>query len=332
MGDTIEKWLAHDLDEWTRHVVGRHCTPGIGSPYWLKRAASLPFDPRDVTRYADLVELGPFPLDDLRTLDPADLVPLSERRPLAGRVFESGGTTGDPSRVFYTAKMHELRVLWRRWALESRGFAPGSTWLQSTPTGPHVIGTGIGDLADHYASRVYAIDIDPRWVKTLVREGRVAEADAYTRHVVDQMAAILQQQPVDYMTATSILFRALIQAAPDVAATLKGVWLGGTQVTPGMYRSFSEALPDGVIGCTYGNTFGSAAGLSPSADGAVLPYVPHYPQITMTVTDKHDWRRTAGYGELGRVRLTVLHEDLFLPNILERDQAMRYDTRPDWPC
>jgi hypothetical protein len=30
--------------------------------------------------------------------------------------------------------------------------------------------------------------------------------------------------------------------------------------------------------------------------------------------------------------MTVLHEDLLLPNILERDVAMRYDTGPEWPC
>jgi hypothetical protein len=30
--------------------------------------------------------------------------------------------------------------------------------------------------------------------------------------------------------------------------------------------------------------------------------------------------------------LTVLHDDLFLPNILERDQGERYDPGGRWPC
>ena len=29
--------------------------------------------------------------------------------------------------------------------------------------------------------------------------------------------------------------------------------------------------------------------------------------------------------------MTVLHQDLFLPNVLERDQAVRYDTAGRWP-
>jgi hypothetical protein len=54
--------------------------------------------------------------------------------------------------------------------------------------------------------------------------------------------------------------------------------------------------------------------------------------VTMAVVDKQDPARTVEYGEVGQVRLTVLHEDLFLPNILERDQAVRYATSADWPC
>lgn len=330
--DDFKQWLDRDLDEWTRHVVARHFDPETGSPYWLGRAAGLAFDPRDITRYDQLLELGPFTLVDLRTVDPADLVPQAVPRPLAGRVFESGGTTGDPCRVFYTDAMHRHRTLWRRWGLENTGFERGRSWLHATPSGPHVIGSGMADLADHFDSVVYAVDIDPRWVKDLVREGRLPEADAYTRHVVDQMRNIVEQQAIDYLTTTSVLFRAFAQALPESARRLKGVWLGGTEITPDMYESFTTILGDGVIGRTYGNTFGNAIGLPASSDGRILPYIPQYPQVTMAVIDRGEWRRTVEYGAIGRVRLTVLHEDLLLPNILERDQAMRYDTGAEWPC
>jgi hypothetical protein len=73
-------------------------------------------------------------------------------------------------------------------------------------------------------------------------------------------------------------------------------------------------------------------GLPAVSGGDVLPYLPTFPQVTMAVVDKDDPTRVVGRGELGRVRLTVLHEDLFLPNILERDQAVRYDTGDAWPC
>jgi hypothetical protein len=324
--------LDQDLDAWTRRVVGRHFHPETGSPYWLKRAASLSFDPRDLTRYAELVAFGPFPLADLRTLDPADLVPMAVPRPVAGRVFDSGGTTGDPCRIIYTESMLRARGIWRRWSLLADGFAPGRVWLQATPTGPHIIGYGVTELQELHDALVYTIDADPRWVKHLVRQGRPAEAEAYTRHVVDQVADVVRRQHIDYLSTTPALLRAFLRTAPQLVASLQGVRLAGTQITPAMYRSFREAVADGVVGCTYGNTFGVAAGLPAAPDGRLLPYLPNYPHVTMAVTDPQDWQRTVGYGAVGRVRLTVLHEDLFVPNILERDQATRYDTGADWPC
>ncbi|MEV1241792.1 hypothetical protein [Nonomuraea sp. NPDC049750] len=332
MDALIEQFLDQDLDEWTRKVIARHFDPEGGSPYWLKRAASLPFDPRDVTRYDEMAAFGPFPLVDLRTLDPADLVPRSVPRPLIGRVFDSGGTTGDPCRVFYTTRMLRQRGIWRRWSLRAEGFEPGRAWLQATPTGPHIIGHGVAELTEYDDARVFVIDVDPRWVKRLVRAGRPAEAEAYTRHVVDQIANIVELQSIDYMSTTPTLFRAFVQEAPDLARTLKGIRVAGTQITPAMNRAFREVLAGGIVGRTYGNTFGVAAGLPAAPDGGILPYVPTYPHVTMAVTDKQDWRQVVSYGAMGRVRLTVLHEDLFLPNILERDQAMRYDTGPEWPC
>jgi hypothetical protein len=99
-----------------------------------------------------------------------------------------------------------------------------------------------------------------------------------------------------------------------------------------MYRQFREALNGGPIGVTYGNTLGCAIGLAPRDGGDVLPYVPGYPQVTMVVTDKENPMQVVDYGAVGRVMLTVLHDDLFLPNIFERDQAMRIDTGDAWPC
>ncbi|KAA9166496.1 long-chain fatty acid--CoA ligase [Amycolatopsis acidicola] len=331
MDALIAPLLQQDLDDWTRRVVARHFDPEGGSPYWLGRAAGLPFDPRDVTRYAELAEFGPFPLEDLRTIDPASLVPASGSAPLHGCVFDSGGTTGPPCRIFYTGKMLRQRGIWRHWSFRSEGFERGRVWLQATPAGPHIVGHGATELVG-YGARVYAIDFDPRWVKRLVRQGRLAEADAYTAHLVGQIADLVGHRRIDYLSTTPALFRAFLRAEPDLAGSLRGIRVAGTQITPAMYVSFRAALLDGIVGRTYGNTLGVAAGLPAPPDGSVLPYIPNYPQITMTVTSKADWRRTVGYGAVGRVLLTVLHEDLFLPNVLERDQASRYDTGPDWPC
>jgi hypothetical protein len=327
-----DRWLATDLDEWTRRVIRRHFDPVTGSPYWLARRAALDFDPRDVTRYAELVAFGPFPLAVLREEDPARLVPGAVPRPLTGRIWDSGGTTGEPCRIFYTPDMLLHRGAWRRWSFVSEGFRPGGTWLQATPTGPHLIGNGVWEVGELFSSLVYAIDMDPRWVKRLIRDGRLAEVTQYTKHLLEQMVAVLRHRRIDYLNTTPALFAALLREHPELAGSLSGVRLSGTQISAAMYREFQAALGGRPCGRSYGNTFGNAAGLPAEQDGELLPYLPNYPQVTMAVVDKADWSRTVEPGAVGRVRLTVLHDDLFLPNVLERDQAVRYDTGDRWPC
>lgn len=327
----IDDWLGTDLDAWTRKVVARHFHPETGSPYWLRRAAGLGFDARDITRYDQLTTFGPFPVDILRSQDPADLVPLDVPRPLTGRVWDTGGTTGAPCRLFYTPAMLLHRGAWRRWSFVTEGFAQGRTWLQATPTGPHLIGNGMWEVSDLYAGQVYGVDMDPRWVKRLVRAGRLADATEYTTHLLEQVTDVLIHGRIDYLNTTPALFLALVRRHPELVAPLRGVRLSGTQLSPDMYRDFMAAMDDGICGRSYGNTFGNAAGLPVEQNAELMPYVPNYPQVTMNVVRKEDWSTTVEYGTVGQVRLTVLHEDLFLPNILERDQALRYDTGSAWP-
>lgn len=326
----IARWLDTDLDEWTRAVVRRHFDPVSGSPYWLGQAPRLGFDPRDITRYDQLEAFGPFPLDRLREEDPADLVPLSVPRPLAGRIWDSGGTTGTPCRVFYTPDMLLHRAIWRRWSFVREGFAPGRTWLQATPTGPHLIGNGVREVSELHGGQVYAVDMDPRWVKRLIRAGRLAEVNDYTLHLLEQITDVVRQGRVHYLNTTPALFQALCRHRPELVAALDGVRLSGTQISADTYRTFTAALRGGICGLTYGNTFGNAACLDIEEDGGLISYVPNYPQVTMAVVDKRDFSAPVAPGTVGQVRLTVLHEDLFLPNILERDQALRHPT-DHWP-
>ncbi len=330
----IHEWLGTDLDAWTRHVLRIHFDPETGSPYWLREAKRLPFDPRDITRYAEIAEFGPFPLATLRDQDPADLVPLSVPRPLVGRVWDSGGTTGSPCRVYYTPRMILHRGVWRRWSFVTEGFRPGRSWIQATPTGPHLIGNGTWEVSELFSSLVYAIDMDPRWVKRLVREGDLRAVGAYTDHLLDQLAVLLETQAIDYVNTTPALFQALVRRRPDLVAELSGARLSGTQISPEQHAEFVTAMDGGLCGLcglSYGNTFGNAAGLPPENHGTLLPYAPNYPQVTMTAVDPEDWTRPVGYGDVGQVRLTALHEDLFLPNVLERDQAVRHDLSGRWP-
>ncbi|WP_103347773.1 arylcarboxylate reductase [Amycolatopsis sp. CA-128772] len=332
-GALVERALDQDLDEWTKRIIGRQFDPETGSPYWLRRAATLSFDPRDITKYTELAAFGTFALDELRTLDPGDLVPLAVPRPLAGRIWESGGTTGEPCRVFYTEQMLRLRGAWRRWSMRREGFEEGRTWLQATPSGPHLIGHSGWDLVQLYGARVYSVDFDPRWVKRALRTGRLAVANEYIDHVIEQVESIVDSQHVDYLVTTPALLQALIRTRPALVAAVAGVRMTGTHVTPEVWRTFRQALgADKPLVVMYGNTFGNTMALPVLQDGELMPHLPNYPQVTMAVVDQDDWTRTVDHTESGRVRMTVLHEDLFLPNVLERDLAVRYDTGRDWPC
>lgn len=328
----INEWLSVDLDQWTKRIVRWHFDPVTGSPYWLDRTARLSFDPRDITRHEELSAFGPFPLDELRTRDPADFVPLARTRPLPGMIWESSDATGGPCRVYYSQPMLEHRLGWHRWADEREGFEPGGNWLTATPAGPHLIGYGPWDLTEPHAARVYSVDFDQRWVNRQLRAGKLQDAMQYTEHVVDQVSAVLSTQPIDYVCTTSALLRVLSRREPGLVARLKGARLTGTHVTPETYRTLAEALNGGLLSVSYGNTFGSALTLSvPGDQGMLIACVPSYPHITMAVVDPSDWSRVVDYGQDGQVRHTVLHEDLFLPNILERDLATRYDTGDQWP-
>jgi hypothetical protein len=328
----ISDWLAQDLDRWTRRVLHRHFDPDGGSAFWLKQRTELDFDPLEITRYEELSAFDNFDLAVLRDLDPVDLVPASVPRPLAARVFESGGTTGRPGRICYTDPMTLHRAAWHQYGWILTGFRPGATWIDACPSGPHIVGEEKDHLVELWDSMVYAIDLDPRWIKTLIRGSKLGQMQDYVTHILDQIIDVLETRPVDYLRSTPAIVQALVNRRPDLMSRLSGVSLGGTQFTPEGYRRLADAMPGGLIGSTYGNTLGNANGLPSPDGGRTLPYAPSYPHTTMTVVDKDDNTTPVAYGEVGRVRVTILQEDLFLPNVLERDQAIRFDLGVDWPC
>ena len=107
-----------DLDELVRATMAWHFSPSTGSPYWIGRAAELPFDPRtDIRTFADLrlfdgvaVDWAGIPADQLV---PAGCRTGQERF----GVYESGGTTGAPKRVV-DATSRRRNVEWQSLLLD----------------------------------------------------------------------------------------------------------------------------------------------------------------------------------------------------------------------
>ena len=76
---------------------------------------------------------------------------------------------------------------------------------------------------------------------------------------------------------------------------------------------------------TYGNTLMGLACHKPGfeqEDYSITYYAPQ-PRAVLRVTDPDDSRKLVDYGEWGRVELTTLTHEFFLPRFLERDAAKR---------
>jgi hypothetical protein len=80
---------------------------------------------------------------------------------------------------------------------------------------------------------------------------------------------------------------------------------------------------------TYGNTLMGLAVHKPFApeDNYAIIYYPPTPRAVLEVVDPDQPYNLVGYGETGRVRLTTLTKEAFIPRFLERDEAER-----ELPC
>ena len=54
-------------------------------------------------------------------------------------------------------------------------------------------------------------------------------------------------------------------------------------------------------------------------------------RAVLRVVNPDDSKQLVGYGEWGRVELTTLTNELFLPRFLERDEALRCEPCVDYP-
>lgn len=329
--------MRQSLDEWTARMMSWHFGEESGSPFWLARRSHLPFDPiRDVTDYASLRLFGLFDKTGLRGVSARDLVP----RGFAGRPFrvvETGGTSGAPYRVVdVTRAGYDVEMY--RVMLEARGLLGGDV-LAMTPSGPHAYGHFVKLLGDSWGAAVFSVDFDPRWVKHLVRASRdpggAAGADAYVGHLVAQTADILRDERVGLLFTTSRLLMSLAPALDKPLAEygVRAVCTGGTSCSPEEARYLREEYLDGVQWIdTYGNTLAGHA-LQGDALSPAGPHSYHLPPpfAVMHVVRPDDVWREVAVGERGRVRVTTLLEDLFLPNLLERDSAVSAPPHPWFP-
>ncbi|WP_185921719.1 phenazine antibiotic biosynthesis protein [Streptomyces sp. WAC06614] len=318
-----------DPDEFVRAAMEWHFHPETGSPFWLRRAETLDFDPRtEIRTHADLARF-PNVTGELRHVRAQDLVPRGYgSRPDVVGVFESGGTTGAPKRVVLTRDWLDRMVAWSNANLDAHGFPRGADWLGLVPTGPHIVGEFFRRSADTHGTRGFTIDLDPRWVKKLIAAGRGADAGAYAEHLLEQAEFVLTTQDIGVLTITPSVLERLAgreDLVELVNKKVKAIRWGGTQLDPDSRHLYRTEIFQDIAFCgNYGSTMilgfaGERPGLS---DEDPCTFDPLSPYVTFSVVDPAT-REPVAYGERGQVVVSHVSKTFLLPNNLERDLATR---------
>jgi len=314
------------LDAWVREVVAWHFDSATGTPFWLDFAAKAGFDPRrEVRGYADLGRFGPFQDEWLRGGPVRRWVPKGYAdRPVY--VFETGGSTGVPkSRI----SVEDFRVDYGMFSetLPDAHFPRGTDWLHVGPSGPRRLRLAVEHLCQLRGGICFMVDLDPRWVVKLTKAGDIAGVEKYKTHVVDQALTLLKaHDTIRCLFITPKLLEALCERASLRKLGITGVFCGGTEMTPQFHRFAVEELLEGAyFAATYGNTLMGLACHKPRGPGDSwdIVYYPPSPRAMMEVVDADHPDRVVEYGQPGRVRLTTLTREFFMPRFLERDEAER---------
>ncbi len=320
------------LDAHLREIIEWHFNPDTGCPYWLDWAGRN-WDPRkEVKTSEDLLKFPHFQDESLRDLQPEVWVP-AQYKGKPYNIFETGGTTGMPKQRI---GWNDYKVDYSEFSdkISDTHFPRGGAWLMMGPTGPRRLRLAIEHLANVRGSSCYFIDLDPRWVKKVLADKKFDQAKAYMAHVVDQAATILKNRRVSGLFTTPKLLEALAEKVNLWDAGIRGVFCGGTSMKPQEVRFIVEELLEGRIGFypTYGNTLmGLAASvpLQPEDQFSVTYYAPQ-PRAILRVVRPNQTAEVVPYGEFGRVELTTLTREFFMPRFLERDEAIRRAPRPPY--
>ncbi len=322
------------LDAHVREMVSWHFDPETGCEFWLGKAEAWDFDPRkEIGGYGDLKILGHFEDEWLRGGPVRRWVP----RGLADEpvyVFETGGSTGIPK---MRVNIQDFQVDYEQFSetLSEEGFPRGTDWLMVGPSGPRRLRLAVEYLAQIRGGICFMVDLDPRWVNVLIKEGKHRELEAYKGHVVDQALKVLKAHDnVHCLFTTPRLLEAISEKVSLAKAGIRGIFCGGTEMDAQFNRFAREELVPGVeFVPTYGNTLMGLACCKPfdPADDYAIIYYPPQPRAVIELVDPEDAERAVDYGETGRVMLTTLTREFFMPRFLERDEAERAEPIPRYP-
>lgn len=322
------------LDDHVREIVRWHFSPETGAPFWLEFAENLDFDPcKEIGGYDDLKVLGHFQDEWLRGGPVRRWVPKAyAKEPVY--VFETGGSTGVPkSRINIRDFQIDYEIFSQ--SLSDETFPRGSDWLMLGPSGPRRLRLAVEYLAQLRGGICFMVDLDPRWVNRLIKYGQHQELDAYKDHVVNQALNILRaHENIQCLFTTPKLLEALCQKVSLKKIGIKGIFCGGTEMDAQFHRFAREELVPGIdFVPTYGNTLMGLACCKPftPADNYAIIYYPPQPRAVIELVNRDNPEELVDDGETGRVMLTTLTREFFMPRFLERDEAERAEPIDQYP-
>jgi phenylacetate-coenzyme A ligase PaaK-like adenylate-forming protein len=323
--DSVQR-ASSQLDEHVREMMRWHFSPETGTPFWLDWAKKAGWDPADeVKSAADLMRFPHFEDEWLRSEPHERWIP----RPYQGKpfmIFETGGTTGMPKQRI-SWEDHQIDYSEFSQTLDDQFFPRNTNWLMLGPTGPRRLRLAIEHLANVRGGCCYHVDLDPRWVKKLVDNREFDLANRYKEHVIDQGVTILKNRPVSCLFTTPKLLEALGERLNVPDAGIRGVFCGGTSMTPQMVRFLVEEVLENRAQFvpTYGNTLMGLACSKPlsAEDRYSITYYAPQPRAVLRVVDPDDTVKVVDYDQWGRVELTTMTREFFMPRFLERDEAVR---------
>ena len=325
------------LNQHAYETVQWHFHESTGCPFWLEKKKELKFDPlKDIKTYEDLKKFPSFEDEWLRGGPVRRWLP----KGLAGQaayVFETGGTTGIPkSRVV----VDDFRIDYEQFSytLPDHYFPKDANWLMLGPSGPRRLRLAVEHLCQFRGGICFCIDLDPRWVVKLIKKGWMEHLEEYKKHCIDQAITILTAgHDIKCMFTTPKLLEALAYGLAEKGTSIQevgitGIFSGGTEFTPQWTRFCVEELLGGppeesgvYMTPTYGNTLMGLACSKPvtaEEDYKISYYAPQ-PRACVEIVDFNDENKVVGYGETGRVKLTTMTKEFFVPGFLERDEGER---------
>lgn len=315
------------LNSHLQEIIQWHFSEETGCPFWLDWKAKAGWDPREeIKTYEDIVKFDHFQDEWLRDEKNERFVP----KGMGGRpfnIFETGGTTGLPKqRVGWDDYKHDYEQFGDN--LDEEFFPKNANWIMVGPTGPRRLRLAVEHLANYRGGSCYHVDLDPRWVKKLIARKEMDQVERYQQHVMEQAVEIIKHRDIGCIFTTPRLLAQIGERISIPNHGIKGCFCGGTSMTPEIVRFLQEEVLEDKAQFvpTYGNTLMGLAMSVPGElkeNGYSVTYWAPQPRAVLRIVDPEDTAKTMEYGEYGRVELTTLTKEFFMPRFLERDEAIR---------